>query len=171
MDVIDKIDHLIVTEAIKSGWISNCIPISIIFHEILDIKKIKNTLCEGYANIDYGGDNKYAMWHCWIEIKNIVYDLAAPILKEIYPEYKNMSKNATTIMSKKVISGYARNDMDTRDEIVMLVKNIKLMQLYSQDPKAYWDESRNAILGAKDIDVTIDWMKKFKNTILEQLDS
>jgi len=67
--IISNIMH---NKIIEKGITNACIPISIIFSNILNNRNITNKFNEGYINIC----GKYSIGHCWISIDGNIIDIA-----------------------------------------------------------------------------------------------
>ena len=65
----NKISDIIVEQAVENQWYGNCIPISIILSESFNKKSINNVIKKGLLHMDTE-DNKFAMFHCWVETDN-----------------------------------------------------------------------------------------------------
>lgn len=65
-------------------WYGNCVPISIIFHEILSKRSIPSELKTGFLLLEKE-NKKCVLWHCWIHVNGFDYDSTKSIT-QLKPE-------------------------------------------------------------------------------------
>lgn len=159
---VEAIYRLIRDEIIMYNWSGNCIPVNIIFNEILHQKNIQSELKSGYLLMDY---DKFASWHCWTTVDNQQYDLARDILKVLVPECANMCKTSKITLSNSVPGGYTRIDKDNDNERNTLKLNIELMNLYKSDPENFWNTVVKIKKFSKTGNVSFSDVKKIRDRI------
>jgi len=163
--IVASVYKIIREESIKRDWSGNCIPINIIFNEILRKKSIPNKIKIGYLLLESGQD-KFASWHCWITVDNQQYDLATDILNVLVPGFATVYANSKIILSDTVPKSYTRIDIDNYEEKKALKLNNELIDLYVSEPDKFW----NIISETKKFDmpgnVSFRDVKKIRDEIL-----
>ena len=121
-----KIINRLFISMFNAGIYSARLPSSILAVEALSAAGYASEVVEGFQR-----QNAFASWHCWIEVMGKSIDIGGAVTKALIHRHRGII-SPRAILTTKLPNYCERVDMDTREEVQTLVKNIRLLRLYQE---------------------------------------
>jgi hypothetical protein len=131
--VVLKVQEILVGEVCEHQIVSACIPINIIFSEVLTTLHIPHTVTVGYSNIE-----PYSLWHVWVHAVDEDFDIPTITTRKLLPRTTALGQPVYSLQSM-----YDVIDEDTEKERYIKRANRQIMESYAHTPADIWAYMEN----------------------------
>jgi len=164
-DIVFKL----INKCIEAKWYANCLSANIILSELFNKYNIQNNVKKGFKLIS-DSHCKYALWHCWIETNDNIYDISSCIASECFSDLKKQCEDIKEELSEVLPKNFERVDMDNQEEREALLLNEKAWKIYKENSGNFWGNVQRKCKRSEQKNVqSWDWVVSFRNSMLDNI--
>ena len=132
--IILKVQKILFDEVYERGIVSACIPINVIFSEVLTSLNIPHTVKVGYSNFKpHSSSGGISVWHVWVHAFDAIFDVPLITTRQLVPSFQVLGQPDYSVQSL-----YEVIDEDTESERHTKRCNQQIMEYYAHTPTDIW---------------------------------